>query len=70
MTPAAKPEPVPLTDGEQKAFRMGALAAGAIFIDATRERCGCHARVENLRIAIAARGVDLRAPEFWPERAT
>jgi hypothetical protein len=47
---------------------MGLLAAGAVFIPACEESCGCRERVENLRIAIAARGVEIPEPEFWPER--
>lgn len=59
--------PAPLTDGERKAFRMGALAAGAVYIDAIRcERC--RERVSNLRIAIAAKSVECEAPGFWPQR--
>lgn len=55
------------TARERKAFRIGALAAGAIFIDATA--CArCRARAENLRIAIAAHGVECEPPEFWPQR--
>ncbi len=61
--------PIALTDGERRAFRMGALAAGAIYIDAVgTTRCACRSRVENLRIAIAAHGVECEAPEFWPQR--
>lgn len=46
---------------------MGALAAGAIFIDAAA--ClRCRERIENLRIAIAGRSIECEAPEFWPTR--
>ena len=62
--------PAKLTEGERRAFRMGALAAGAIFIPACESPCGCRARVENLRIAIAARGVECDAPSHWPEWGT
>ena len=46
---------------------MGALAAGAIFIDAAKCRL-CRRDMENLRIAIAGRSVECEAPEFWPTR--
>jgi hypothetical protein len=45
---------------------MGVLAAGAIFADAACAKC--RPRVENLRIAIAARSVACEPPEFWPQR--
>lgn len=57
-----------LTPGEQKAYRMGALAAGAEFAAAANTKCGCRSRIENLRIAFAARGVALDAPTHWPQR--
>jgi hypothetical protein len=60
--------PLALTDAEKKAFRMGALAAGAIYADAVSRPCGCARKLENLRIAIAGRSVECDAPEFWPER--
>lgn len=69
--------PTALTDGERKAFRMGVLAAGAVYADAacagghnprTPYKCGCYERLQNVRIAIAARGIDCEAPEFWPTR--
>lgn len=57
-----------LTVAERKAYRMGVLAAGAIFVDALDGECACRERVENLRIAIAGRSVECEAPEFWPTR--
>lgn len=60
--------PALLTEGERKAFRMGVLAAGGIYIDASRFGCGCRQRLENLRISIAARGVECEAPGVWPVR--
>lgn len=56
-----------LTDTELKAYRMGVLAAGAIYIDAV-DCAGCRERVENVRIAIAGRSVRCEGPEFWPSR--
>lgn len=64
---AAETRPPVLTDGERRAFRIGVLAAGAIYIDAIANAAD-RERVENLRIAIAARGVACDAPEFWPTR--
>lgn len=61
--------PAALTEHERRAFRMGVLAAGAIFIDAVK-CASCRERVENLRIAIAGRLVPCDAPEFWPERGS
>ena len=62
--------PIALTPFEKKAFRMGVLAAGAIYMDAVSldRACGCKTRLERLRIAIAARGITIEPPEFWPER--
>lgn len=55
-----------LTAGESKAYRMGVLAAGAIYADAA-DLC-CRERIENLRIAIAGRSVACEAPTHWPTR--
>lgn len=60
--------PLALTDAEKRAYRMGVLAAGAIYADAASRPCGCTRKIENLRIAIGARSVACDAPEFWPER--
>lgn len=59
-------ELVALTDGERRAFRMGVLAAGGVFISACEAPCGCRERVENLRISIAGRAIECEPPEFWP----
>lgn len=61
--------PVALTQQERIAYRMGVshglvLAANAL-PPGDAELAG---RLENLRIAIAARSVDCQPPEFWPER--
>lgn len=63
----AEARPPVLTERERQAYRMGVLAAGAIYADAVSRpadrRC-----VENLRIAIAGRLVPCEAPERWPTR--
>jgi hypothetical protein len=64
--PGEIPAPREFTESERTAFRMGVLAAGAVYADAVDE-C-CRERAQNLRIAIAGRLVDCDAPAFWPDR--
>jgi hypothetical protein len=45
---------------------MGVLAASGFYIDVACERC--RSRLQNVRIGIAALGVECEAPEFWPTR--
>lgn len=65
----AAPAPIFLTAGERKAFRMGVLRGVEVAADFVRVGDGVVAeRMELCRIAIAARGIDCEAPQFWPQR--
>lgn len=68
MSPSRSVATRRLTDGEAKAFRMGVLEGITQALDSAAFCSACGARVERLRIAIAARGIDARVPEFWLER--
>lgn len=63
----------PFADGERKAWRMGLLEGLDFSIHSLLDRGGMSRAVqvlEDLRIAIAARGVPVEPPAFWPTTAS